>query len=202
MNKKTPELLTHPNIPQPLHGVNSRTSLGQDWWDAHRKIAYAQRDYHCWACGVHKSLAKYHRWLEGHEAYRIDYEAGLVKVTGIVALCHSCHNFIHSGRLWALYKKGEIGQDKITDVLRHGFKIIRVNQLKPYWGSVYIWGKLKGMSQERMNEVFHDKLGWPTEPPKNDGFAPWSEWRLVIANQTFYSRFESQREWREFYSDD
>ena len=91
----SPELLTHPNIPKPLHGITPRDILGKAWWDQQRQIAYRERHYHCWACGVHKSQAAYYQWLEGHESYDIDYVHGIVTLREIVALCHACHSFIH-----------------------------------------------------------------------------------------------------------
>ena len=50
--------------------------------------------------------AKYHQWLEAHEDYDIDYETGEVNIKQIIPLCHSCHNFIHSGRLWMVNHVG------------------------------------------------------------------------------------------------
>lgn len=126
-----PELLTHPNIPKPLHGLNPRSLLGQEWWDKQRREAAAKEDYHCWACGVRGKDAKYHQWLEGHESYVYDYEKGVATLKEIVSLCHSCHNFIHSGRLRILLRKGSISEEKVMDILNHGRAILREYGLTP-----------------------------------------------------------------------
>jgi len=126
-----PELLTHSNIPKPLHGLNPRSLLGQEWWDKKRKEAAMKENYHCWACGVSAKDAKYHSWLEGHEVYTYDYERGTGTLSEIVSLCHSCHNFIHSGRLKILLKKREISKDKFEDIMSHGRFILQEHNLTP-----------------------------------------------------------------------
>src|SRR3990167_9396936 len=88
-NFTNPAILLHPNIPKPMHGVNPRTIMGQEWWDEQRQRAYEENNFCCWACGVHKSQAAYHKWLEAHECYEIDYIAGRMYMRIIVALCHS-----------------------------------------------------------------------------------------------------------------
>jgi len=122
---KRPDLLLHPNLPKPLHGVNPRSILGGEWWDKERKKAYATNDHHCWACGVHRYDADYHQWLEAHEAYDINWNTGVVKLLEIVALCHSCHNYIHSGRLAMLLGQGQITIEKYNHIIERGNDIVR-----------------------------------------------------------------------------
>lgn len=120
MKFRRPELLLHPNIPKPLHGCAPRVVLGDRWWNQQRKIAYAVNDYCCWACGVPKELALYHQHLEAHESYKIDYKKGRMWLEEIVALCHLCHNFIHSGRLEMRLNEGQITQEFFDEVMDHG----------------------------------------------------------------------------------
>lgn len=124
-----PELLTHPNIPKSLHGFNPRTVLGEDWWNSKRKEAYARNNYCCWACGVHQSEAFKHQWLEAHEAYRFDIPECRVYLEEIVALCFSCHGFIHDGHLSLMQKEREITKEEEMAVLLHGYAILRENSL-------------------------------------------------------------------------
>jgi hypothetical protein len=93
-----PEILTHPNIPKPLHGLNPRSILGIEWWDKVRYEAQKRNNFKCFACGIDKYETK-EKWLEGHEYWNIDYKTGKCEVVSIEPLCHKCHNFIHSGRL-------------------------------------------------------------------------------------------------------
>lgn len=123
--KLRPEILLHPNIPKPLHGLAPRVIKGQAWWDAVRRESYAKGEFRCWACGVHKAEAKFHKWLEAHELYAYDYPAGRITFIEAVALCHACHNFIHSGRLAALTAKGEITQERAAIILAHGEAVLR-----------------------------------------------------------------------------
>jgi len=94
-----PELLLHPCIPPMLYGVNPRTIRGEEWWDATRKAAYAENNFHCWACGVHQLDAEYKQVLEAHECYTYDVTTYTARMVSVVALCLQCHQFIHWGRL-------------------------------------------------------------------------------------------------------
>ena len=191
-----PELLTHPNIPTALHGLNPRTILGDDWWNQQRQQAYAVQDYHCWACGVHKSQAKYHRWLEAHEAYQIDYTTGRVELQEIVALCHACHNFIHSGRLWMQLQAKHVSEAKVKEILAHGFAILTAYNLRPFWATQMLAFRLQGDSElEALNKATAGRDDQRVEHP-----AKWEEWHLVLEGKSYYSQFTNEAAWRKFYS--
>ncbi|AFY61880.1 hypothetical protein [Synechococcus sp. PCC 6312] len=126
------ELLLHPNIPKPLHSLAPRTIKGQKWWDETRKKAYAAQDYHCHACGIHQSRARYRQWLEAHEIYDINYQTGEVKLIEMAALCHACHNFIHDGRMQTMTQKGKYDLRKYLTILKRGNQIIGSNWKEPF----------------------------------------------------------------------
>jgi hypothetical protein len=164
-----PSILLHPTIPLPLHGLNPRTMKGKSWWDGVRQIAYATNDFRCWACNVHKSKAKYHRWLEAHEAYKIDYLKGRMELDLIVALCHSCHNFIHKGRLSILQDSGKITEEKFLDIITHGVSVLEeagLSLLRPF------------------DELEH---------------VSWEDWRFVLDGEEFAPLFATQKDWEEHY---
>ncbi len=123
--KNRPEILLHPNIPKPMHGLAPRTIMGSVWWDAERQKAYKSTGYTCAACGVPKADAEYHQWLEAHELYAIDYVKGRMVYMETVPLCHACHNFIHSGRMQAMVRKGEMKPEKQRHILERGLQILK-----------------------------------------------------------------------------
>lgn len=125
-----PEVLLCPNIPKPLHGIAPRTILGQQWWNEQRKAAYALTGDRCIACGIHKKYAKYCHWIEAHEVYDINYKKGLMTFKEVVALCHSCHNFIHDGRMQMMVEQKTMTKKKMNEILRHGNLILKNAGLK------------------------------------------------------------------------
>jgi hypothetical protein len=181
-----PELLQHPNIPKPLHGLAPRVIKGQEWWDKTRQDAYASTNYHCLACGVHKTEAKYHKWLEAHEDYTFNLKTGEVNVKQIIPLCHSCHNFIHSGRLSITAER-----DKIIDILKHGFKILEDNNLDVSEATYMIakWADFKHNSKVKDYGI-----------PEDEMCNVWGEWHLILDGKKHYSKFKNHEEWRKFYN--
>jgi len=179
--KTEPEILCQPQIIKPLHGLNPRTILGTKWWNTHRQEAYESTDYHCLACGVHKKDAPFHKWLEGHEDYDINFEKHKYSLKRIIPLCHACHNYIHAGRLKILMNNGTIGINRYYRILDRGDSII----------------KREGLNKDNliMEVCAGDKSKFF---PENNG--TWDEWHLVIDGKKYYSKFDNYNDWRLYYS--
>jgi hypothetical protein len=188
-------ILQQANIPKPLHSINPRSIYGQGWWDIVRQIAYRSKDFTCHACGIQKSKAKYHQWLEAHEMYDFNYP--IVKFTGLVALCHSCHNFIHSGRLHILYQKGEVSLEKFEDILARGFWVLKKENLKPWWGTAYLWLLHQGYSEQDAIRTTQER---GIEIPAAGEDYPWSSYRMEIFGELYEPAFKSMGEWYEYYN--
>lgn len=186
MNTK-PEILCHPNIPKPLHGVAPRAIMGQQWWDDTRKQVYARYDYHCIACGVHKKDALVYQWLEAHEFYHVNYQTGLVKISSIEPLCWMCHNFIHSGRLEALYDNGELSMPEAVQILEHGFAILAKNNLKCFFGTRDFAKKINART-------------FGVKAYEIKGTVPWNKWRLLWNGKEYFSKFKNEDEWLAHYT--
>jgi len=181
-----PEILTHPHIPKPLHGLSPRTIMGKEWWDKTRQEVYARYNYHCIACGVEKYNALGHKWLEGHEFWHIDYATGICTITSIEPLCNYCHNFIHSGRLSMVIGK-EISRDIAIKILEHGFKILADNKLECFPFTLKLAENLGA-------NTFGVKA---YELP--NAIVDWSDWKLIWNGKTYQSTFSSIDEWVEYY---
>jgi len=195
-----PEVLRH----LPLHGLSPRSVKGTDWWDTTRKGVYKSQDYRCIACGVHKTEAKYHNWIEAHESYTIDYGRCSMEIEGIIGLCHSCHNFIHCGRLKCLLSKGEISNSKFRDIMLHGFKVLKDAGLQPNATQVTSYidylnkykikvpRKLAINAQRIINEELLNN--------KTDFQKDWGKWYMVLEGFKYKSKFSSMAVWDEYFN--
>ncbi len=176
------------NIPKPLHGLNPRTIKGQGWWDEQRCKAYKKHNYHCWACGTHKSngLVKDRLWLEAHEQYNyiIDKGKGVLTLREIVALCPACHNFIHSGRLVKLVENEEVDLAFAFTILHRGLTLLKKAGMEP---NVFAMHAANLLSEEYHNtpswaqevKVWLDK--WQPSPLfKEMQKIEWSNWSMII----------------------
>lgn len=174
-------ILLNPRIPEPLHGLVPRKLLGSTWWNNTRKSAYASTNFHCKACGVHKSQAKGPKHLEGHELYHIDFYEGRSTYLQTVPLCHYCHNFIHSGRLFMLHESGRMPRQKYLAILRHGDQVLAN-------------AGLRKQNIQQQNEHYLQLQMSGTSPP-------WNDWRLVLLGVEHRPLFSSVEEYRQHWSE-
>jgi hypothetical protein len=192
--KLFPHLLLYPNIPKPLHGLAPRTILGNSWWNKTKAVAKARMNDHCWTCGVHKSKAEYHKWIEAHECYSINYSTGCVEYVGTSALCHACHNYIHDGRMLSLVTKGEMPGGKYRDIINHGNRLIhdwlgsKVTLKTPMFPSL-LSDELLELASSHSN-----KLKWIP------GDCEWEDYHLIIDGIRYERKFETFESWKQFYN--
>ena len=183
-----PEILSAPNIPKPLHGLNPRTIMGQKAWDERRRQVYADAGYCCQAYGVHKSDAKLHQWLEAHEIFDIDYRNGKAELIEIVALCHFCHAFIHSGLLRVRARKKEVSAQHVRNVMQHGCDLLR-----SFDGEIFVG------TAELCDLVSVDRTGIRVLPSPSY-IANWSKWRMIWDGKEYKGKYKSMREWQRRYA--
>lgn len=181
-----PDILSHPNIPKPLHEVNPRNIMGKEKWDEVRQKVYASSNYTCVACGVPKAEAKKFKWLEAHEYYHIDYENGRVEIDSLQPLCHYCHNFIHSGRLSMIMGKDKT-EEEVIEILEHGFKVLADNKLQAFPFTIRL--------AESLGADTHGVEGYET----NDSNVNWEDWRLVWDGKEYPPKYATYEDWQERY---
>lgn len=158
-----PELILHPQIPKPLHGVAPRVVMGQAWWDEVRHKCYRESGQQCACCAVFfKDVRDFPR-PEAHETYSIDYKRGKATFTGVVALCHWCHMAIHVGMAAASLEHGEMSPQDYEYAMAHREK----------------WVKLA-------LEAGHQYI----DPGPGEKVC-WQDWRLIVGDKIFAPKHKS-----------
>lgn len=170
-----PSLLTMPPLVKPLHGTAPRTIKGDQWWQETRQEVYKKNNYHCVACGVHKSNAKIHQWLEAHEYYNVDYTNTKYTLKDIIPLCHCCHAYIHYQRSTAMLNCGKMSKDTFDIIMKHGDDVLLEIGIKK-----------------------SDIILPEDHFPENNG--KWNEWYFEFEDNKFYSQFKDYKAWEEYYS--
>ncbi len=175
-----PELLLHPPVPMPLHGVNPRTIMGGKWWEQTRYISYEKNNRHCWAC-----IRKRDR-LEAHECYDIDYEYGTATLDEVVALCSTCHHFIHSNRLVRMVEAGIYVESIYLAVRAHGYRVLAKAGLDPS-----PWAR---RNFEPDYEIPTELLTLP--------MATWNDWRMIVEGNDHASLFKDRATYDAHYEEE
>lgn len=85
--------LTIELIPSTSWFSNLRSLLEKEEWDKIRKGCYKKASYKCEICGGKGPTHP----VECHETWEYDEDKKIQKLTGLIALCPSCHEVKHLG---------------------------------------------------------------------------------------------------------
>lgn len=193
-------LITMPNVPRPLHGqgLQPRTIFGKTAWDFMRKRAYFNAGYKCEICGCEPKKGDLH----AHELFSYDYDRTTGEFERVVAICRTCHDGIHSGRLITMFKRGNPLYPKsyVLKVVENCFSL------------VYKWNKEH--PDEEPLRVYATYLEYLNVPELHDEMAAlikkynikfyeeklpkhrrWKGWRVKVGSNYYESPYKSQGEW-------
>jgi len=90
--KLTEPKLTIELVPKGQWGSNLRSKLPRTEWDRLRKAQYEVAGHICEVCG---GVGRRHP-VECHEVW--EFEEGVQRLVGLIALCPACHGVKHIGR--------------------------------------------------------------------------------------------------------
>lgn len=189
-----PELLISPLLPPPLKKISPREVLGDKWWNQRRKESGKKNADLCGACGTHKSAKScscglhyaYKPYLEAHEIYNIDYQNKTVTFLEVATLCHSCHNFIHAGRLMKQYIDGFNSPQYTQNILSHGVEILARADLKPTSSQAIAYlVVVKGKSLYEAQEYVMDRINTDIQAGRF-----WYNWKMLIENKTYFGGWD------------
>lgn len=193
-------LIAMPNLPKMTHRLSPRTLLGSSTWNHMRKSCYAKANDTCEICGDKPEIL---RRRQGHEAYSIDYEKGLVTFVRCFCLDSVCHlACIHNGRAYTLWKDKHplYPTSFLLEGAERAFKIIASYNkdhpdadLRAY--STYIeYLKHEELRGAMLDLITKYHIKFYMEDPKK--MAPWKSWRLVIGNQEYPTPYENEKAWK------
>jgi len=109
--------------------------------------------------------------------YEYRWEEHTLVFQGTMALCHACHNFIHSGRMQKMLEIGKLSRRVYGLIVAHGKGVLGRAGLEPY------------------NDYPESFLAdW-----RAGHAATWGKWKMVINGKEHYSPYKDLDEYEEAY---
>lgn len=195
-------IIAMPNVPAPLHGCAPRTILGSSTWTHMRKKCYFDADYKSQITGKPLDGQDSDAKCQAHELYSYDYTAGTAYFERAVCISPMEHNFIHSGRMLTMYKKGNplMPKNYLLKVVENGFKIIyEWNKAHPKRRPLRVYATLADYAttpgiEEEICELI-DKYEIKFYKEDSQYMADWSKWKLRIGKNDYPTPYKNREEW-------
>lgn len=191
-------LITMPNIPKPLHGkgCQPRTIMGSTKWDKTRKLCYFKANYKCEICGCDPAKGDLH----SHELFSVDYLEGYTEFKRYIALCRTCHDAIHSGRLITLYKEGNLMYPKsyVLKVVEHAFSLVhKYNKENPeanlrLFDTFVEYLKVPELKSEMLRLIQKYNIKFYKSPKR---CAKWPLWRMIWNGKEYKTPYATPEDW-------
>lgn len=195
-------IITMPNVPAPLHGCAPRTLLGNSTWDHMRKYCYYNANYKSQISGEDLDGTTNDKRCNAHELYSYDYAHGKAYFERAVCISPLEHNFIHSGRMLTMYKRGNplMSKNYLLKVVENGFKTIhdwnkahpKKKQLRAY-ATLVDYAYTDGIEDE-IRELI-DKYDIKFYKESDAKLARWKDWTLKIGNKEYPTPYETPEDW-------
>ena len=194
-------LITMPNVPRPLHGqgMQPRTIFGKTTWDFMRKSAYYNAGYKCEICGREPKKGDLH----AHELFSYDYDKQTGKFERVVAICRTCHDGIHSGRLITMFKNKNPLYPKsyVLRVVENCFSLVHKYNLKHKDEPLRVYATyleyldVPELRDEMLSLIKkYDIKFYEEDVPRRK---LWKGWKVIVGSNTYESPYKSQGEWQE-----
>lgn len=192
-------LITMPNVPKPLHGMPPRVIMGNTKWNMMRKRCYFDANYKCEICGCEPEKGNLH----AHELYSYDYKEGTGTFERCIAVCKTCHDGIHSGRLITMFKNGNPLYPKsyVLKVVENAFKLVfNYNEMNKNKRPLRLFATFVDYldvpelreDMEKLIKKYHIMF---YDSPKR--CAKWGDWKLLWNGREYQSPYANQTEWAE-----
>lgn len=195
-------IIAMPNVPAPLHGCAPRTLLGNSTWTHMRKKCYFDADYKSQISGIELDGRNSDLKCNAHELYSYDYVHGEAYFERAVCISPIEHNFIHSGRMLTMYKKGNplMPKSYLLKVVENGFSIIyewnkkhpKERPLRAY-ATLADYVNIPSIEKEMRDLIEKYEIKFYQEDTEYS--AKWGEWNLYIGKNKYPTPYTTRSDW-------
>lgn len=143
---------------------------------------------------------------QAHELYSIDWSKQLSQFERCVCLCKDCHAFIHSGRTFSMYQRGEKLYNKyyLQKIAKKAFEVISAynntvpeDQKLRMYGTIMEWLKDKELGKWLEPMINHYNVRLYGAKRAYEDKDHWSKWRLVYHGKKYEPKYKDAKEWQE-----